>query len=493
MNNKDTAPAGSTPDKAKRKTIQPTGVIASPGKVSFVYLEPDSSEEAQALNKGIATVVKIVGADPGDTLGILQEYSEKAKQTDSSKYLELIREILTERYSDRQSKITNKKVNSLLPKDGARHSFLQTFVGDPTEVADLFMIAYYNAFFEADRRKREKLAKEAEEARERAKKAEETAKKLKEENEALRESSKSTLPIRMGRQLIDNSLDIEQTQPDLWGDDIRDILSSNAEATLFKGLPLTSVEWRLIYIFYKFLNESNGFNNNPETAFLGDSPAPKRNGGVAPGLVLTYYQIAKEYYGPNPSGESIKNIKQALERFKDRKFLFTYTADTKSSEYVIQEYGELFTFGVIRKKDKETGKKEGVEYIRLHPLFRSGISDKYVLWPPNILDILEGAYGKKQISTEVFNLLAHVTREQSSKRYTIVIGKDRLYKMVSPINMAKSRKKDAKLNTLTAIETLGRLGVIVSVEEKPAKNGKLSYHIKTVNPWIKGKDKPLPE
>jgi len=205
----------------------------------------------------------------------------------------------------------------------------------------------------------------------------------------------------------------------------------------------------------------------------------------APNLSLTYYELAKIYYGGEvKGGRDLNDLRLSLLDLSDKKFLINYSEkvkDKKSGEYnkiEIQTIRPLIYVDryVLSKgvNDIEESKKTTF-IITLHPIFRRQIDSKFISYPEDITKRTMLAYGSSNISDITIKLREDLMREKSQKVYTYKIYQSKLFYKVAEKYMRQSRKKLVKRYLDKSIETVKKLGLLQSLEIITGSTGEPLY------------------
>ena len=274
---------------------------------------------------------------------------------------------------------------------------------------------------------------------------------------------------------------------DILGDKtIKDIDVSGVDRSeVVEGIRLSPSETKVIDCLCKLLHHNSEIfdpkgkdyytgNLKPEIVEYMDSTTP------APKLSFTLYKLAKEYTGGvNPSGKEIENIKKVLIGLDSKKFLIRYTENIKGKggEWIKREYEKFRPIIHLDKATLSYGVGDVEHYrkselvIVLHPIFRRQIDSKFILYPNDIVDRTNIAYGSPNVSSVTLKLRDYLMRELSSKHYKPEIGVEKLYYQVGEKWMKQSRKSKVKQYTEKAIETVTNLGLLESYEIKSGATG----------------------
>jgi hypothetical protein len=199
----------------------------------------------------------------------------------------------------------------------------------------------------------------------------------------------------------------------------------------------------------------------------------------APNLSLTYYELAKIYYGGDvKGGRDLNDLRLSLLDLSDKKFLINYSEkakDKKTGEYnkiEIQTIRPLIYVdrAVLSKgvNDIEESKKTTF-IITLHPIFRRQIDSKFISYPEDITKRTMIAYGSS------IKLREDLMREKSQKVYTYKIYQSKLFYKVAEKYMRQSRKKLVKRYLDKSIETVKKLGLLESLEITTGSTGEPLY------------------
>ena len=200
---------------------------------------------------------------------------------------------------------------------------------------------------------------------------------------------------------------------------------------------------------------------------------------IAPKLGFTLYDFTKEYIGIDKKvgGKDIDNVKRVLYELNEKKFCIKYTEITtaKNGEWIKKEYEKYRPIINIDKASLSLGKGDIVHYketetvIVLHPIFRSQIDSKFIVYPDDITQRTILAYGSPNVSQITLNLREYLMREHSSKHFSPEIGLDRLYYLLAEKWMTESRKAKVKEYTEKALEVVTTIGLLESYEITTAK------------------------
>lgn len=200
-----------------------------------------------------------------------------------------------------------------------------------------------------------------------------------------------------------------------------------------------------------------------------------------PKLSVSIYELTKEYTtNKNIGGKDVENVMDILTKLSNKRFLLRYTATIRGKngsrkEIKIEKYSPLLDithFNITKynsKNVKTNEKKETI--IQLNPIFRHQIETKYINYPIDITDRTQKAYGSKYVSSITYMLRDYLLRELSSKRYNPEITMERLYYILAEKWMKEGRKKKVKEDTEKALETMKKLGLLISYEIKKGVYG----------------------
>ena len=252
---------------------------------------------------------------------------------------------------------------------------------------------------------------------------------------------------------------------------------------IIEGIDLTPSETKLIDAVCKLLHE-NSQNLDPKKSdyFTGNLEPPLQVYGdektPAPKLVITLYELTKEYKGGDKiSGSDVKNVAKILHSLKDKNFRIKYkeTLKGKKKDELILTYdktrpllflGEATATYIIEGAEKS---KQHKVVITLHPIFRRQIDSKFILVPNDIVKRTEIAYGNIKVSKATLELRTWLLKELALKHYSPEIMLDGLYWKLSQKDMVESRKSKVKRDADKALETVKKLGLIKSYEIVEAK------------------------
>lgn len=254
-------------------------------------------------------------------------------------------------------------------------------------------------------------------------------------------------------------------------------------AAIFEGVELTAAQHKLIDCICKILAEKSStksFEGNRKT----------NPGGAAVGV--TFYEIAKEYYGNTPSGKNMKDIQAILNKLDTTRFLLVYTMKDKKPggveiERKIEEYVSLIRLQLATETVRKSGtiqSKKSEIIIHLHPIFRAQIEKKFVLQPVDVWHRIEAATGSRKVPETVYRLKEYLAREYSAKRgKPSEIGQEKLFLMLHENLVNQGRGKRGKEYFLQAVEVCKKIGLLESYTVVSDRNGEPKYQFTLSKNW----------
>lgn len=269
--------------------------------------------------------------------------------------------------------------------------------------------------------------------------------------------------------------------------------------TVVEGIKLSPSETKVIDSLCKLLHHnSQNIDSKKDSYYSGNMVNYElvEYGGEsikAPKLAFTLYELTKEYKGGEQiSGKDVDNVKSILNELNNKKFLLSYIETTKKRdggriEKKIEQVQPLIHILKLsetefNKENIEQSKKEET-LILLNPIFKRQIDSKFILYPDDINIRTIIAYGNHNISEVTLRLREYLMRELSSKRFTPEISQDKLYYLLAEKWMKESRKKKVKEYTDKAIETLIKLGLLLSYETQIDYKGEPKIVFKLNKNW----------
>jgi len=268
------------------------------------------------------------------------------------------------------------------------------------------------------------------------------------------------------------------------------ILAEGAREGIAEGIKLNPAETKVIDALCKLLHHKSQ-NHDPKeknyyTGNEGNIVDKIRNskGITAPALCFTLYEFTKEYKGGDvPSGKDLENVGSILRELSEKRFLIRYkeTISKKGGFKTVNEiesFEKIINLPTARQTQLDpTGKelsKQEQTLIILHPIFRSQIDSKFIIYPDDIVQRTILAYGSPNVSGPTLKLRDYLLSELSAKRYSPKIALHRLYYKLNEKWMREGRKKRVKEFTDIALETVKRLGLLLDYKIEPSKaNGEL--------------------
>lgn len=255
--------------------------------------------------------------------------------------------------------------------------------------------------------------------------------------------------------------------------------------TVIEGINLEASETKLIDAICKLLHEKsqNSTNSTKENYYTGNG-VPRLMKYIddetthAPQLHFSLYEIAKAYNcGKAVSGKGMENVNALLEQLAKKQFLMRYTETrtNKAGEWVKKAYEGFRTLIKFDTATISTGKgevqltKQVEKVIILHPIFRSQIGTKFLLYPNDIGRRTVSAYGSHNVSQATLRLRDYLIRELSSKHYNPQICVDKLYYLLNERLMKERKKKKVQSQMQKALEVVTKIGLLESYIIEPSK------------------------
>lgn len=294
------------------------------------------------------------------------------------------------------------------------------------------------------------------------------------------------------------------------------------------GIKLTRAEHKLLLCLSKLLHKnSQTFDPKAEDYYTGNVnpnekvltaksedlriatfPQEPIDGQPQPDLILktatldlSLYEITKEYKGgASFGGEDQKivfDLLIGLAHNSTKKMLVKYRREgpgpIKGQRVVYTREGfepMLNIFGdemvVMTEADRKVVSKATQVTIRLHPIFRDQIDEKYIEYPDDILSrIYEANGGNQNVSEVTFRLIDHLAHARSNKTYSSEIYLDKLqWKMAEDWMLNPKRGKGhVKKGIDKAIETATKIGLLLSHQVIPGATGEPKYVFKINKNW----------
>lgn len=282
----------------------------------------------------------------------------------------------------------------------------------------------------------------------------------------------------------------KDSQPDLFSslkDETKEVIKDKRveKSQIVEGIKLSPSETKVIDTLCKLLHEnSQNLEPKKDLYYTGNKEPQLMNYGedtaIAPKLGFTLYDFTKEYLGIDRKvgGKDIENIANVLKGLSNKEFLIRYKEETtkKGGGRVVRElevFNKIISLPTLKEKvynkeDIEVSKTEET-LIVLHPIFRSQIDSKFIVYPNDITQRTILAYGSPNVSQITLNLRDYLMRELSSKRYEPEIGLERLYYQLAERWMNESRKTKVKQYTEKALEVVEKIGLLKSYKITTAK------------------------
>jgi hypothetical protein len=252
-----------------------------------------------------------------------------------------------------------------------------------------------------------------------------------------------------------------------------------------EGIKLSPAETKVIDTLCKLLHHSSqNLEPKKDLYYTGNKDAEIMNYGeetaIAPKLGFTLYDFTKEYIGIDKKvgGKDIENVSNILKGLSTKEFLIRYKEEVKQKTggKIIRElevFNKIISLPTLKEKvynkeEIEISKTEET-LIVLHPIFRSQIDSKFIVYPDDITQRTILAYGSSNVSQITLNLREYLMREHSSKHYNPEIGQERLYYLLAEKWMLESRKSKVKEYTEKALEVVKDIGLLESYKIEIAK------------------------
>ena len=245
-------------------------------------------------------------------------------------------------------------------------------------------------------------------------------------------------------------------------------------SSIVLGLKLTPSETKVIDCLCKLLHTKSQIEDkNSGDYYTGNKVIPKKGDTPLAGLGFTIYEFTKEYIGIDKKvgGKDLSNVAKILQDLSKKEFLIKYREEATTSKggktiREIEDYQRIIQLPKVTQTEYnenniEQSKTEETIVV-LHPIFRSQIDSKFILYPNDILQRTILAYGSPNVSDATLRLRDYLFRELSSKRFTPEIGLEKLYYTLADKMMLESRKKLVKNYTDKALETVIKLGLLES-------------------------------
>jgi hypothetical protein len=280
----------------------------------------------------------------------------------------------------------------------------------------------------------------------------------------------------------------------------RDIDAQNIERSeIVEGIKLSPSETKIVdslctLLHYTSQNldpeKPNYYTGNDTPVIIqreyGATPAPK--------LAFTIYELTKQYLGTDKKvgGKDLDNVYNTLIGLSEKRFLMKYKEEITKSKgektiNKIEIFERIIKIAKITREEFKNNisqsKKEDTIVI-LHPIFRSQINSKFILYPKDIIKQTILAYGSPNVSQITLTLRDYLIRELSSKRYQPEIGLERLYYLVAEKWMRESRKTRVKKDTDKALDTVIKMGLLISYDIKTSQSGEPKVIFNLNKEWI---------
>ena len=256
---------------------------------------------------------------------------------------------------------------------------------------------------------------------------------------------------------------------------------------------LTSEEIDIILIFCKVLERQskNTSDKSIENYYLGKEELknhgtllPTQSSIEQPNITVSFANLLKEYTN-NGDANTRTSLKNIINKFKAKEFYVRY--NFKNSDGILQSIeGYEPAFNVYKYyPDKENNPKVSADFIRLNPIFRTNILNKYITVPYDFKKNLEESYKKvanKQRGTvpkgiKVLALYLYRAKSNKNTSKALSIGIDKLIELVPTVSI-RSNKSKSKIQIELALEVLKDYGLISGWEEgRSVNNAKIKYSI----------------
>lgn len=260
------------------------------------------------------------------------------------------------------------------------------------------------------------------------------------------------------------------------------------EITIQEGIPLDANEYKVVLCLSQLLHEKslNTRDEGRDDYYIGNGEyTTVEFGGVirkAPSLYFSLYEITTTYWGKTKkvSGKEMENIRGILDRLNEKRFLVRMKETRKieggkSEVLTIENYISLVKIAKREEFDNKTGLPVEVGSnnisVKLHPIFNLNLDTYFILLPGDILDRTRRAYGSSNPSKEALMLIELLVREIKQGRYTYSKNLEEFYKLLDYASINQGRKGRVKQKVNKAIETVEKLGIVVSTEIRVGAKG----------------------
>lgn len=208
-----------------------------------------------------------------------------------------------------------------------------------------------------------------------------------------------------------------------------------------------------------------------------------------PQLAFTLYELTKEVRGgESPGGKEMANTYAVLQELAKKKFLLSYTEETRKgnegfSRRKIEEFQSLIRLLKVTDEDLDNDRapirQTETILVGLNPIFRHQIDSKFILYPSDITRRTIVAYGSHTIPDSTIRLRDYLLREISGGRFECEINVETLYWTLCDRWMKEKRRKKVVEFVDRAIETVKRLGLLLRHEILTGAAGqpKVVFHI----------------
>jgi hypothetical protein len=355
-------------------------------------------------------------------------------------------------------------------------------------ISVLLLIVYAN--IEANElEKREFIEQENKKLLEREKELKDREKALEKKEKSEKKRGKYKRSGHLQDQLLKYTYPKDNT-PDLFSvltDETKGVIEDRGveRSQIVEGIKLSPAETKIIDTLCKLLHHSSqNLEPKKDLYYTGNKDAEiityREERLIAPKLGLTLYDLTKEYIGIDKKvgGKDIENVSNILKGLSTKDFLIRYKEEVKQKGggKIIRElevFNKIISLPTFRervynKEEIEISKTEET-LIVLHPIFRSQIDSKFIVYPDDITQRTILAYGSPNVSQITLNLREYLMRELSSKHYNPEIGQERLYYLLAEKWMRESRKSKVKEYTEKALQVVKDIGLLESYKIEIAK------------------------
>lgn len=256
----------------------------------------------------------------------------------------------------------------------------------------------------------------------------------------------------------------------------QNFIEKNFNEPLRNLINLTNSEEKLVDVIEKLVHVKslNKYDQDSGDFYKANGIAKTDKNGEEVQLVVTYNEIAKEYYGRDKTGNTEKeHIFNTIVSIANKKqpIIYEYRDyKKKKGDYdlvKIETLAPLFHISNITKIEvrdnvpKAASKEVG---LYLNNIFINQIKNKYINMPIDILERSYKAFGNNNLSKPFRRLRDYCLTSITSKTYSFKYTYDKLVSYLAQSEIDNGQKGRAKKYTEKAIDSCIKLGLINEVD-----------------------------